>query len=84
MSSYVFRQRANPGFTRPAIIRGLHYLDKKTARSIGGVNYCLKAPAWRVEKFCEGGLIELVPGLFESKNPERLRVQRDVMDYFDV
>ncbi len=48
------RQRTHPGFTRPVIIRGFHYLDKDMARSIGGINYCLKAPAWHVEKFCEG------------------------------
>jgi hypothetical protein len=78
------RQRANPGFTRPAIIRGFHYLDKDMARSIGGIKNCLKAPAWHVEKFCDGVLIELVPGLFDSQNPEHLRIQRDVMDYFDM
>jgi hypothetical protein len=78
------RQRAYPGFIRPAIIRGFHYLDKKMARSIGGIKHCLKAPAWHVEKFCEGVLIELVPGLFDSDNPEHLKVQRDVMDYFDM
>jgi hypothetical protein len=78
------RQRSNPGFTKPAIIRGLHYLDKDMAKSIGGINYCLKAPAWQVDRFCEGILIDLVPGVFDSTNPEHLEVQEKVMAYFDM
>jgi len=78
------RQQAIPKFDKPAIIRGFHYLDKGMARSIGGVNYCLKAPAWHVEKFCEGVLIELVPGLFDSSNPEHLEIQENAMAYFNL
>jgi hypothetical protein len=78
------RQRAIGGFTKPAIIRGLHYLDRDLAKSIGGINYCLKAPAWHVDKFCEGVLIDLVPGVFDSTNPEHLEVQEKVMAYFDI
>jgi len=78
------RQQAEPGFTRPAIIRGFHYLDEGMADSIGGIKYCLKAPAWRVRKFCEGVLIELVPGLFDPTNPEHLRIQEEVMTYFSL
>jgi hypothetical protein len=78
------RQRAIPQFSKPAIIRGLHYLDKNMARSIGGINYCLKAPAWHVDRFCEGVLIDLVPGVFDSSNPEDLEAQQDVMAYFDM
>ncbi len=54
------------------------------ARSIGGIDYCLKAPAWHVERFCEGVLIELVPGPFDSSNPDHLEIQEDVMAYFDM
>jgi len=78
------RQQAIPKFDKPAIIRGFHYLDKGMARSIGGVKYCLKAPAWHVEKFCEGVLIELVAGLFDSSNPEHLEIQENAMAYFNL
>jgi hypothetical protein len=76
--------RQVPTFNKPAIIRGFHYLDKDLARSIGGIDYCLKAPAWHVERFCEGVLIELVPGPFDSDNPEHLKIQEEVMHYFDL
>jgi hypothetical protein len=78
------RQQAIPKFDKPAIIRGFHYLDEGMARSIGGIQRCLKAPAWHVERFCDGVLIELVPGLFDSQNPEHLEVQENVMAYFDL
>jgi hypothetical protein len=78
------RQQAIPGFSKPAIIRGFHYLDKGMADSIGGIKYCLKAPAWRVRKFCEGVLIQLVPGLFDPENPDHLQIQEDAMAYFKM
>ncbi|MBM4328495.1 MAG: hypothetical protein FJ118_15190 [Deltaproteobacteria bacterium] len=78
------RQQAIPKFDRPAIIRGFHYLDEGMARSIGGIDYCLKAPAWHVERFCEGVLIELVPGPFDTDNPEHLKIQKEAMEYFDL
>jgi hypothetical protein len=78
------RQQAIPRSDKPAIIRGFHYLDEGMADSIGGIDYCLKAPAWRVERFCQGVLIELVPGLFDTFNLDHVQVQHDVMDYFDM
>ena len=72
------------GFSQPAIIRGFHYLDKDLAQSIGGIDYCLKAPAWRVERFCDGVLIQLVPDLFDSDNWEHLDIQKRVMAYFNM
>jgi hypothetical protein len=78
------RQQAIPKFDKPAIIRGFHYLDEGMARSIGGIDHCLKAPAWKVERFCEGVLIRLVPGLFDPKNPEHLKIQRQAMKYFKL
>jgi hypothetical protein len=78
------RQQAIPRFDKPAIIRGFHYLDEDMARSIGGIDYCLKAPAWKVERFCEGVLIQLVPGLFDPENPEHLKIQRQAMKYFKL
>jgi hypothetical protein len=78
------RQQAIPKFDKPTIIRGFHYLDKDMARSIGGIKYCLKAPAWHVEKLCDGVLIELVPGLFDPSNQEHLEMQDEVMAYFNL
>jgi hypothetical protein len=78
------RQQADPRFSRPAIIRGFHYLDEGMARSIGGIDYCLNAPAWRVRRFCEGVLIEVVPGPFDSRNPDHVQIQKHVMAYFDM
>lgn len=71
-------------FSRPAIIRGFHYLDANMARSIGGIDYCLKAPAWKVDRFCEGVLIRLVQDLFDPDNPEHIRVQDAAMTYFNL
>lgn len=78
------RQQADPGFSRPAIIRGFHYLDQGMAEAIGGIDYCLYAPAWRVRRFCEGVLIEVVPGPFDSSNPDHVQIQEHVMAYFDM
>jgi len=78
------RQQAIPKFDKPALIRGFHYLDEGMARSIGGINYCLKSPGWKVERFCEGVLIRLVPGLFDPENPEHVKCQRQVMKYFKL
>jgi hypothetical protein len=78
------RQQAIPEFDKPALIRGFHYLDEGMARSIGGIDHCLKAPAWKVERFCEGVLIRLVPGLFDPENPEHLKIQKQAMKYFKL
>jgi len=61
---------------------GFHYVDEAMARSIGGIDYCLRAPAWKVERFCQGVLIQLVRGLFDSENPEHCRIQKETMKYF--
>lgn len=78
------RQQGIPQSDKPAIIRGFHYLDEGMAESIGGIDYCLNAPAWRVERFFKGVLIHLVPGIFDTFNPEHVQVQEDVMDYFHM
>jgi len=83
LDSYM-RQQTIQRFSRPAIIRGFHYLDERMALSIGGIDYCLKAPAWRVERFCEGVLIQLVKGLFDADNPKHVQIQRDAMEYFNI
>jgi hypothetical protein len=78
------RQQAIPKFDKPALIRGFHYLDEGMAHSIGGIDYCLKVPGWKVERFCEGVLIRLVPGLFDPENPEHLKIQEQAMKYFKL
>jgi len=78
------RQQAIPKFDKPAIIRGWHYLDKGMARSIGGIHYCLNAPAWRVRRFLDGVLIELLPVPFDSSNPEHVEIQEEAMAYFGL
>lgn len=79
-----FERMQEAKFERPALIRGFHYLDAGMVRSIGGMDHCLKAPAWRVERFCEGVLIQLVEGLFDTTNPQHVRIQRDAMEYFKI
>jgi hypothetical protein len=78
------REQAQPGFTKPVIIRGFHYLDKTLAQALGGIAYCLKTPAWHVERFCDGVLIELFPGPLDNTNPEHLRIQEEAMAYFGL
>ena len=36
---------------RPGIIRWWHYMDNKMVKNLGGLDFCLKAPAWRVRQF---------------------------------
>jgi len=54
------------------------------ARPVAGIKFCLKAPAWRVRRFCEGVLIELVPVPFDSSNPMHLKIQEEAMAYFGL
>jgi len=51
-------------------------------RSIGGIDSCLRAPAWKVERLCQGVLIQLVKGLFDSDNPEHIKIQKEANKYF--
>jgi len=78
------RQQEIPNFDKPVIIRGFHYLDKDLASSVGGIERCLKAPAWKVERFCEGVLIQLTEGLFDPENPDHIKIQKEVMKYLKV
>jgi hypothetical protein len=71
-------------FRKPEIIRGFHYLDAGMVQTLGGFNYVLEAPAWSVDKFCDGVLIQLMAVLFDSSNSAHLRVQENVMDYFNL
>jgi hypothetical protein len=78
------RQQSVPKFDRPVLIRGYHYLDKGMAEAIGGIAYCLSAPAWRVDLFCTGVLIQLTECLFDTNSAEHLQIQQGVMKYFDL
>lgn len=78
------RMHATRDFSSPDIIRGFHYLDEGMARSIGGIDFCLGAPAWKVERFCDGVLIRLVPGLFDNNSVSHRRIQHEAMKYFNI
>jgi hypothetical protein len=78
------RRQAIPDLRRPAMIAGFHYLDEVLARSVGGIDHCLKAPAWRASRFCKGVLFELTQGLFENDNREHRDVQRRVMEHLGI
>lgn len=78
------RQQEIENFDRPAIIRGFHYMDQTLIRSLGGMKHCLKTPAWHVGRFFKGVLIELIPGLFDSGNPEHLKIQQEAMEHFQI
>jgi hypothetical protein len=71
-------------FSKPAIIRWFHYIDKQLVEAIGGVEFCLKAPAWRVERFCDGVLFQLCEELFDPNNLDHLQVQKQVMEYLEI
>jgi hypothetical protein len=38
----------------------------------------------KVERFYKEILIELVPGLFDSENPEHLKIQQEAMEHFGI
>lgn len=78
------RQQQLGFFSAPAIIRGLHYFDRRLAAPIGGIEHCLKAPANRVEQFLDGVLIQLVDEPFDPWNPEHLRRQQEVMKHLGM
>jgi hypothetical protein len=78
------RTLEKPRFQKPDAIRGVHYLDRGMADSIGGVDYCLGAPAWKVEEFLDGVLFQLTPDVFDSDCPQHVEAQTAVMEYFGM
>lgn len=78
------RQNKIPGFSRPALIRGVHYLGQEMVDNLGGLEKCLKSPAHTAEPFRGGVLLRLVQGVFDPANPSHLAVQSGVMDYFGM
>jgi hypothetical protein len=83
LNSYM-RQKAIPDFSRPAIIRWFHYIDLQLVEALGGLEFCLDAPAWKVEEFCEGILFQLCEEVFDPNNSEHLQIQLEVMKYFSM
>jgi len=81
------KQRMNkiPGyFSRPAIIRGVHYLGQEMVDNLGGLEKCLNSPAHTAEPFRGGMLLRLVEGIFDPTDPSHLAVQTAAMDYFGM
>jgi hypothetical protein len=78
------RARATENILRPAIIRWFHYMDHRMVESLGGIDFCLRAPAWRAWEFHQGVIIQLTEQRFEPTNPDHLKVQEEVMRYFGV
>lgn len=62
------RQRRFPNFEGPAILRWYHYMDEPLVEALGGFDHCLRTPAFKVERFCEGVLFQLTEEPFEACN----------------
>jgi hypothetical protein len=71
-------------FKRPAVLRWVHYMDANLAEAVGGVDYCLGAPAYKVERFCDGVLFQLTEEPFDNDNPEHRHIQLEAMKYLGV
>jgi hypothetical protein len=78
------RQQQLASFSAPAIIRGVHYFDRQLARQVGGLDHCLRAPAYLAEPFLDGVLIQLVDVPFDPTSPEHLTRQQDVMKHLGI
>jgi len=78
------RQNAIPGFSRPAIIRWIHYLDSTLVASIGGVSRCMSAPVAAIHEIQDGILIQLTFDPFDPENQEHLAIQQNAMRHFGL
>lgn len=78
------RQNNAPGFLKPVIIRWLHYLDSSMIKNVGGLDHCLIAPAWRVEKFHNGVIIQLLEEPIDMENYDHCQAQLKVMTHFGL
>lgn len=78
------RQNAIPGFSRPAIVRWLHYLDPTLVDSVGGVSRCMSAPVAAVHEIQDGILIQLTFDPFDPENQEHLAIQQNAMRHFGL
>jgi hypothetical protein len=78
------RDKAFRNPRKPGIIRWWHYLDDRMTKNLGGMDFCLKAPAWRVGEFHNGVLIQLTEEEFDVENPGHLEIQEEAMRYFGI
>lgn len=78
------RQNRIQGFKKPAIIRGLHFLDSDMVRSLGGVSFCHKAPAYLIEDYGGGVIIQLVADNWDSQNLVHKSIQAQSNNYFGL
>jgi hypothetical protein len=78
------RQQSIRNFERPSIIRYIHYINLNSVQVLGGLEFCLGAPAWKVQEFHQGILLQLCEEVFEPDNPQHLQVQAEVMKYFSM
>jgi hypothetical protein len=78
------RQNAIPGFSRPAIIRWIHYLDATLVDSVGGVSRCMSAPVAAVHEIQDGILIQLTFDPFDPENQEHLAIQQNAIRHLGL
>jgi len=76
------RQNQIRDFSRPALIRGIHFLGPQQVGSLGGLEVCMRAPVWRVRAVAGGVLLQLTEGEFDPRDSEHLRAQSIAMEYF--
>lgn len=80
----VVTPRMAPHGSRVASLRWLHYLDRGLAEKVGGLPRCLATPAYRVEPFCDGVLIQLTPEPFDAQNQDHCAAQRRAMQFLGI
>lgn len=68
----------------PRAIHWLHYLNKEQADKFGGIEFCLKAPVFKAEQFCDGVLLQLCEEPFDNASSRHFELQAEAMDYFGL
>ena len=76
--------RMAPPASRVTSLRWFHYLDRNLTDKVGGISCCLTTPAYRVEPFCDGVLIQLTDEPFNAQNPEHCLVQCRAMQFLGI
>ena len=66
------------------ILRWFQYLNADMIAAAGGLERCLGIPAFKVEPFCEGVLIQLTAEPFDGHNQRHLAVQEKAMQYLGL
>jgi len=78
------RQRRFPNFERPAIVRWFHYLGRDLVQLLGGIEYCLRTPAFKTEQFCGGILLQLTEEPFDAASREHQECQLQAMRFLGL